>query len=278
MAASARANSKPANTSATATPDPMSAPELVDDGLVPPSMAANLALEDTLVFESHVRESTPKTASEEEIAITVEGPDSLSSSALSGASTIVPDEPDGLHSHAASCSCSSAASDAEDAPNSAVPRPTRVRFRSRVRITSGLHAHHKRPLFNSGGGSVSSLASSLSASSSVSAPLRSPPTEATSTPGWGTLGTRVGLFAHAKMAPGRRKRQQGERRALLADGGPARYDGEEEVEHYYDDEALLSRQIDIVFGSLPWRLLNGKWWWWHLQPIICCGCLDEEDD
>ncbi|KAF7367415.1 hypothetical protein MSAN_00804100 [Mycena sanguinolenta] len=127
-----------------------------------------------------------------------------------------------------------------------------------------------------------------SPSSSISAPLRAPLTEADSTPGWGTLGQRVGLFAvsnrlaaEARNAKHHARRRAGlvpgEHSALLGDRlPPRRYDGNSEEER--DDEALLSRQIDLVFGKWPWRLLNHHWWWWQLQPILCCGCLDEPDD
>ncbi|KAJ7071573.1 hypothetical protein C8F01DRAFT_1111089 [Mycena amicta] len=223
----------------------------------------------------------------EAILIHIEGPDSLSSSALTaGSSTIAPDPDD---THGTSTPADDSSSDAEgaeaDTSNNTRPNRVRVRFRSRVRITSGLHSHHKQQRKFSAGESVSSLASSLSVSSSVSAPLRSPPTAETCTPGWGTLGTRVGLLAQSKMVLGRDRGRRkagagvgvGERSALLADG----YDGEAEEREYeadeqdFDDEALLSRHIDLVFGRWPWRLFNRQWWWWQLQPIICCGCLDE---
>ncbi|KAJ6501424.1 hypothetical protein C8R47DRAFT_1107306 [Mycena vitilis] len=212
-------------------------------------------------------------SSGDEISIHIEGPahdESLSSSALTCAtdnSTRLGAETD------------------DTAVADATPRRSgRVRFRSRVRITSGLH---HRP--------TASSSLSSSPSSSISAPLRSPPTEDNCTPGWGTLGTRVGLFAisnrQAAQKRHARRRQNGrapdEASALLGDPPQPGYDGHPDSddddmrydsdEECYDDEALLSHQIDLVFGKWPGRLLNRQWWWWQLQPIVCCGCLDEHD-
>jgi len=72
----------------------------------------------------------------------------------------------------------------------------RVRFRSRVRITSGLHRYHT-PNDSALSALVpgeASLSSSLS--SSISAPLHTPgDDEENERPGWGPLGQRVSLFA-----------------------------------------------------------------------------------
>ncbi|KAJ7451151.1 hypothetical protein FB451DRAFT_712300 [Mycena latifolia] len=224
-------------------------------------------------------------SSGDEISIHVEGPaehdESLSSSALTAVAST--DE----------------ATATED-PCAAPQRRSRVRFRSRVRITSGLH-HLRR---------LSATSSLNSSSSSISAPLRSPLTEENCSPGWGTLGQRVNLFAvsnrqaaalaaQARGAKQRARRRQGladlvgngaagERTALLGAAPPPGYDGhpspedEDEEEYFdsdneYDEEAVLSRQIDLVFGKWPGRLLNRHWWWWQLQPIVSCGCLDESD-
>lgn len=93
-------------------------------------------------------------------------------------------------------------------------RSTRIRFRSRVRITSGLH-HHRRSaagssttgsrnresiihLTNDDNGRVAITPSSSlsgSPSSSISAPLRSRTDDEAGTPGWGPLGQRVSMFA-----------------------------------------------------------------------------------
>ncbi|KAJ6519248.1 hypothetical protein C8R45DRAFT_15952 [Mycena sanguinolenta] len=215
-----------------------------------------------IVCNAETAEERDSSTSGDEISIHVESPSahdqSLSSSALIADGT-QPETDDAT----ATEDCSSPL------------RRSRVHFRSRVRITSGLHH-------------ASSLSSSPS--SSISAPLRAPLTEADSTPGWGTLGQRVGLFAvsnrlaaEARSAKHRARRRAGlglvpgEHSALLGDRlPPRRYDGNSEEE--CDDESLLSRQIDLVFGKWPGRLLNHHWWWWNLQPILCCGCLDEPDD
>lgn len=89
-------------------------------------------------------------------------------------------------------------------------RPTRIRFRSRVRITSGLN--RRRQSFipgadsktstlrstNDGGGYFCYTPSSSisgSPSSSISAPLRSRTDDEADRPGWGPLGQRVNMFA-----------------------------------------------------------------------------------
>ncbi|KAJ6569556.1 hypothetical protein B0H19DRAFT_1135983 [Mycena capillaripes] len=231
-----------------------------------------------LVYKTETQDDHESASSSgDEISIHVESPaahdESLSSSALTTVSTR-PDTDDAT---------------ATEDPYSSL-RSSRVRFRSRVRIASGLN--HRRV------STTSSLSSSRS--SSISAPLRAPLTEDDCTPGWGTLGQRVGLFAisnrqaaQARSAKQRARRRQGiadlaptEHTALMGAPLPHGYDGhpdEDEDEDYsdeedlYDDEALLSRQIDLVFGKWPGRLLNRQWWWWQLQPILCCGCLDEHD-
>ncbi|KAK7064761.1 hypothetical protein R3P38DRAFT_2826280 [Favolaschia claudopus] len=163
----------------------------------------------------------------------------------------------------------------EDLSASATLRNSRVRFRSP-------RTHHlwTAPL--------------SSPSSSISAPLRSPLTEDTCSPGWGPLGQRVNLLVSAAEARNGKRRlprrrlsggAPNERTALLGEPPPPGYNPESDsdVEYYSDEdspvdgEALLSHQIDLVFGKWPARLLNRQWWWWQLQPIICCSCLDEPD-
>ena len=88
-----------------------------------------------------------------------------------------------------------------DSPHSNIERPNRVRFRSRVRITSGLnHYRHRSQQHQHQPGadhlSLSPAPSvSGSPSSSISAPLRTHTDEQVGKPGWGTLGQRVSLFA-----------------------------------------------------------------------------------
>ncbi|KXN89816.1 hypothetical protein AN958_04820 [Leucoagaricus sp. SymC.cos] len=91
-------------------------------------------------------------------------------------------------------------------------RPTRIRFRSRVRITSGLNRHRrsKNPSFPNPGSRTDTLqtanddggyfcytpSSSISGSpsSSISAPLHSRTDDEADRPGWGPLGQRVSLL------------------------------------------------------------------------------------
>jgi hypothetical protein len=160
----------------------------------------------------------------------------------------------------------------EDPPK----RPTRVRFRSRVRITSGLH--HKS---NSGQDYASltpSSSTSGSRSSSISAPLRTQAEDEASKPGWGTLGQRVSILAQRNADRRSKLHQQREhfgtlpsQHVVLADDGvglvanertplvgsslpSSRLRGEIIDRETYDE--ALSREIDLVFGSWPSRLLN----------------------
>ncbi|KAJ6573933.1 hypothetical protein DFH09DRAFT_1456435 [Mycena vulgaris] len=234
-----------------------------------------------LVYKANDSHDNDSGSSGDEISIQVESPrehdDSLSSSALTATTSQLGTD-------------DATVTDDADPP----PRRSRVHFRSRVRITSGLPRHSRH---------LSATSSLNSSSSSISAPLRSPLTEENCSPGWGTLGKRVGLFAlsnrqaaalaaQARSAKQRGRRRQGvadlatnERTALLGNPAPPGYDGydpEEEDGYFssddeYDEEAVLSRQIDLVFGKWPQRLLNRHWWWWQLQPVISCGCLDESD-
>ncbi|KAJ7226096.1 hypothetical protein GGX14DRAFT_642845 [Mycena pura] len=277
----------------------------VNEVILVPSELYSRAESDQISYtpDADTKSAHTRAADDDQITLHVEGPaepESLSSStvtadsstllasASSSSSSLDPEaEADATDADADADACSDVDADASD-PG---PRRPRVRFRSRVRIASGLHHHHRRRLSTTST-PASASASVSSLSSSVSAPLRSPPTLETSTPGWGTLGTRVGLFAHAKQGRGRRRGGAGlvaasERTALLGNSGKrrrhaARAEGSDDEEREggaedIDDEALLSRQIDLVFGRWPWRLFNRLWWSWQLQPILCCGCLDEVD-
>lgn len=265
----------------------------------------------------HDRETGPEddsasTSSSDEISIHVQSPvnESLSSSALTAASSTQVSSPEDA----------TAVEDLDADVDPSTQRRSRVRFRSRVRITSGLHHYrarererardlhpnsHARRL--SAASSTTSLTSSPS--SSISAPLRSPLTEENCTPGWGTLGTRVNLFAvsnrQAKAhAHGRGRRRSGgvadlaqpssERTALLGTAPPDYdYDSADDRDstytqsddksvlygYGYDEETLLSRQIDLVFGKWPGRLLNRQvsivssaFWLLHI-PSPNCSCL-----
>lgn len=111
---------------------------------------------------------------------------------------------------------STAAYQTTDHPEFVAPsltRSTSIKFRSRVRITSGLHRHRRSGtgsakgsrskensvhLANDDGGRLaippSPSLSRCSSSSSISAPLRSRSDDEAERPGWAPLGRRVGMF------------------------------------------------------------------------------------
>lgn len=137
-------------------------------------------------------------------------------------------------------------------------RPSRVRFRSRVRITSGF-SHRRRK-------SDVGSSRSDSPSSSISAPLRSHSDDDTNT--WGTLGKRVGLLALRRKILGSPKAQQRQKRMkaqheIVDERTPLRnsfnhspyVEGEGVQEGDVFDERL-SHEVDGVFGKFPGRLLN----------------------
>ncbi|PSR71114.1 hypothetical protein PHLCEN_2v12960 [Hermanssonia centrifuga] len=179
----------------------------------------------------------------------------------------------------------------------------RVRFRSRVRITSGL----RRSRHDQSAASASSSASG-SPSSSISAPLR---WQADEHGTWGPLGRRLNAYANST---GRGKRSStaarvkqvedgqqpqdsvktNERTPLLRpgrrvayvdpelDGGgdaddegvtqtEAELDSEEEEERALR-EAALKREEDAVFGQWPWRIFNR-----HVRTPLCAAVLIRTD-
>ena len=184
--------------------------------------------------------------------------------------------------------------DSSAEPDARRPVP-RVRFRSRVRITSGLRRsrHASDPTANPAHPSPSSSASG-SPSSSISAPLR---WQADENAAWGPLGRRLSAYAHQNgwqkrvpTAPRSQLRNSGarqqpqpkskmdERTPLIRPGRHVAYvdagldgggeaDDERLIEGEFesDDEtepdgalraAALKREEDAVFGPWPWRLLN----------------------
>lgn len=155
-----------------------------------------------------------------------------------------------------------------------------VRFRSRVRITSGLPRRHATADRITPDSSLSS-----SPSSSISAPLRCSEHDVnTDSSPWGPLGQRV---KHMVQRPSRRAGQRqiasrgiypNERSPLV----PSRRSLEEDEHYnyfaYLDDETRLNREIDLAFGTWPGRLLNRHWWWWHIEPILCCICIGLEEE
>ncbi|KAF9471304.1 hypothetical protein BDN70DRAFT_888283 [Pholiota conissans] len=199
----------------------------------------------------------------------------------------------------------------EDAPE----RPGRVRFRSRVRITSGLNRHRHKSSYSEHQESphVSfSRSSSLSGSpsSSISAPLRNQAEDEVGKPGWGTLGQRVSILTqgNSHRRKQREQREQAQAQALLAKSvqlgislpsGRHQYGADERTplitssspylyvrhngevtssEESAEEAERFARDVDIVFGPWPARLWNHHWWWWHMEPILCCRCLTELDD
>lgn len=149
-------------------------------------------------------------------------------------------------------------------------RPSaRVRFRSRVRITSGFSRHRHKSDPDDLGSSRSG-----SPSSSISAPLRSHADDNTNA--WGTLGQRVGLLALQKkiLGPSQSQRRhrprpepitsatQVDERTPLRGSFPrsAYVEGEGvqdgDISDEDSDDERLAREVDDIFGTLPGRLLN----------------------
>jgi len=207
----------------------------------------------------------------------------------------------------------SSSTDSDDQePDSPPERPSRVRFRSRVRIASGLNRHrHKHQGVDYLSPDFSPSPSiSGSPSSSISAPLRTTTDEQVGKPGWGTLGQRVSMFAQGKME--RRRSQERERERLgvgassfgkggerggfrggqapaaipyytrVDEGTPLLWSRPRNASYTdlarQDQVSLMPREIDKVFGPWPGRLANPHWWWWQTEPIICCRCLSDIDD
>ncbi|KAF5313291.1 hypothetical protein D9619_003062 [Psilocybe cf. subviscida] len=162
-------------------------------------------------------------------------------------------------------------------------RPMRVRFRSRVRITSGLrrHRHSSQDQHDFLTFSTASSSRSGSPSSSISAPLRSQAEDDVGKPGWGTLGQRVSLLAQGNAQ--RRTARDQRRRTLLTKYGtiePNSYDSlngvrvNEQTPLIHSslpvrylmrstildgpqaESSALEREIDLVFGPWPARLWN----------------------
>lgn len=106
-----------------------------------------------------------------------------------------------------------------------IPTNRSIRFRSRVRITSGVHRHrehrhrntavhnslHPAGLLNRSEGDTAVSSCSSSPSSSISAPIRFREDEATVSPKWGPLGQRVRLFVSQQKD--KAKRIQADREA-----------------------------------------------------------------
>jgi len=193
-----------------------------------------------------------------------------------------------------------------DSPHSIPERQNRVRFRSRVRIASGLNRHRHSlegvDYLSPDYSPDSSI--SGSPSSSISVPLRTHSDEQVGKPGWGTLGQRVSLFAKGQMersrreqkerlglraSPFRKEVERGRREALVLPYYPqiteetplllsSARNGSCSDSSREDEASQLAREIDMVFGPWPDRLANHHWWWWQVESIICCRCVSDFDD
>ena len=184
----------------------------------------------------------------------------------------------------------------------------RVHFRSRVRITSGLHSS-SRPRNRDGaccnsvddGIGTANTSGSGSPSSSISAPLRY---QADDNNMLGPLGKRINSLAQMRNKRTGHLRRAGvnssasERTPFLraSEYGPVpdythqrrergRAGGEGEDE---DSASGLKREQNIMFGRWPWRIFNRhvsavvqllgrcsdilfvQWWAYQCEPIFCC--------
>ncbi|TFK57722.1 hypothetical protein OE88DRAFT_1651603 [Heliocybe sulcata] len=178
-----------------------------------------------------------------------------------------------------------------DASHLVRPSP-RVRFRSRVRIASGLHRHRKHhPVEDSSDSSSSSRSSSPC--SSLSAPLRY---QADENSALGPLGKRLsayaaaGGFKHRVLSSPNPQRQflraqmmgygpeTSEQTSLLRSGTRARsYGNTDSTTSLSGREHPGEADEGAKFGSWPLRLLNYHWWWWQLEPVLCCFCVEDSD-
>jgi len=194
----------------------------------------------------------------------------------------------------------------------------RVHFRSRVRITSGLHSGSRPRNFDSTGHNstaddgigTANTSASGSPSSSISAPLRY---QADENNVLGPLGKRINSLAQTRNKRNGHLRRVGigssvsERTPFLraSEYGPApdythqrRERGRISSESEDEDLASgLKREEDVVFGRWPWRIFNRhastiaqvpgrgsdslfvQWWAYQCGPVLCC-CPDDgfEDD
>lgn len=170
-------------------------------------------------------------------------------------------------------------------------RPPHVRFRPRVRISSGF-SRHRHQHFPSRQDDLISISPdstlSSSPSSSISVPLRSCSDGEANKSAWGPLGQRMSLLAHKhRRQTKRQRRNQHDAQANPSDHTPlmrsppptAYVEGEDVYEEMEDSnrETRSSREVDAMFGTWPERLTNIHWWWWHLASVVQCRCLDEYD-
>ncbi|KAF8530938.1 hypothetical protein JB92DRAFT_2854384 [Gautieria morchelliformis] len=168
-------------------------------------------------------------------------------------------------------------------------RQRTIRFRSRVRIASGVH-------------SVSS--SRGSRSSSISVPLQGPhgPNVSANTSPLSEMLPSEAANAWSRSLSSSRKASSDrpeirrksasprssrvDERTPFASGSRRSYTEQTEDEVQEDSDAELERlqaaarksEEQVMFGKWPWRILNRHWWWWKAEPIICCCSeLDDSD-
>ena len=184
----------------------------------------------------------------------------------------------------------------------------RVHFRSRVRITSGLHSSSRPRNCDSTGRNstpddeigTANTSASGSPSSSISAPLRY---QADENNILGPLGKRINSLAQTRNKRNGQLRRVGigssvgERTPFLraSEYGPAPDYTHQRRErsricNESEDEDLasgLKREEDIMFGRWPWRIFNRhassiaqvpgrvltlfvQWWAYQCGPVLCC--------
>ena len=197
-----------------------------------------------------------------------------------------------------------------------LPMP-KVHFRSRVRITSGLHSSSRprnydgtgrHPATDDGVGTANTSASG-SPSSSISAPLRY---QADENNVLGPLGKRINSLALTRNKRNGQLRRAGvgssvsERTPFLraSEYGPVpnythqRRDRSRAGSESEDEDLAsgLKREEDIMFGRWPWRVFNRhasaitqvsgrgsdhlsvQWWAYQCGPVICCCPADGFED
>ncbi|KAF9651292.1 hypothetical protein BDM02DRAFT_849393 [Thelephora ganbajun] len=204
--------------------------------------------------------------------------------------------------------------DDDQTPTVAARNPVpRVHFRSRVRITSGLHSSGRsrnrdgagRNSTADDGTGTANTSASGSPSSSISAPLRY---QADENNVLGPLGKRINSLAQTRSKRNGQLRRAAsisssvsERTPFLrvSEYGPVpdytrqrrERSGISSESEDEDFASGLKREEDIMFGPWPWRIFNRyasttvqplsqssdtlfvQWWAYRCEPIFCC-CSD----
>ncbi|TDL28948.1 hypothetical protein BD410DRAFT_253852 [Rickenella mellea] len=58
-------------------------------------------------------------------------------------------------------------------------------------------------------------------------------------------------------------------------------DSDREEHHDDSDDVQSARREaheDTLYGKWPWRLTNRHWWWWKIEPIACYCCAESSED